>query len=342
MSDTTTASPWHPGETALQATVGVVARMAEIGRRVVREAMPDQHRAFLAGLPFVVAGSVDARGEAWATLLAGAPGFVAAPTPRRLTLDVRPDPADPATEGLRAGEAVGLLGIELHTRRRNRVNGVLRAAAGDGLHLAVEQSFGNCPQYITLRDAAPAAAPAAPSTGPVEESAGLDDAARAAIAAADTVFVATYAEQDGHRQVDVSHRGGKAGFVRVGPDGTLTIPDFSGNLFFATLGNIWLNGRAGLVVPDFATGDLLQVTGEARVILDSPEIAAFRGAERLWTLRPRRVVRRRAALPLRWIARPQGASPSSLGTGDWQEAADRIRSDPRPAAPGGDRAAQGA
>jgi len=328
MSDTATASPWqaspwHEGETAIQATVGAVARMAEIGRRVVRDAMPDPHRAFFETLPVVVAGSVDDEGEAWATLLAGLPGFVTSPTPTRLTLDVRPDPADPASRGLRPGAAVGLLGIELHTRRRNRVNGILRASAGGALELAVEQSFGNCPQYIALRDAALVADPAAPSTGAVEESAGLDAAARAAIAAADTVFVATYADPAGHpgvrRQVDVSHRGGKPGFVRVDPDGTLTIPDFSGNLFFNTLGNIWLNGRAGLVVPDFATGDLLQMTGAAAVILESPEIATFRGAERLWTFRPRRVVRRRAAVPLRWTARDGGASPHALRTGAWPE-----------------------
>ncbi|AWN49453.1 FAD-binding oxidoreductase [Methylobacterium terrae] len=327
MSEASLRSPWHPGETAIQATIGAVGRMAEIGRRVVRDAMPDQHRAFFTQLPFVVLGSVDPRGEAWATLLSGAPGFVAAPTPTTLTLDVRPDPADPAAEGLHAGEAVGLLGIELHTRRRNRANGVLGLAPGGTLRVAVEESFGNCPQYITLRDAAPVApVPAgAPRPGRAEESAGLDDAARALIAAADTLFVATYAEPDGHRRVDVSHRGGKPGFVRVAPDGTLTIPDFSGNRFFATLGNIWLNRRAGLVFPDFATGDLLQVTGEAGVILDSPEIAAFRGAERLWTLRPRRVVRRPGALPLRWATRDRGASPQSLATGDWREAADRIR-----------------
>ncbi|KMO11103.1 pyridoxamine 5'-phosphate oxidase family protein [Methylobacterium platani] len=314
-------SPWHPGETAIQATVGAVERMAEVGRRVVRTAMPDQHRAFFAQLPVVVAGSVDAGGAVWATLLAGPPGFLAAPTPTELTLAARPDPADPAAEGLRPGEAVGLLGIALDTRRRNRANGVLVPSADGSLRIAVTQSFGNCPQYITLRDTIPAADPGESRAGPVEESAGLDAAARALIAAADTFFVATYADTDGGRQVDVSHRGGRPGFVRVDPDGTLTVPDFSGNLFFATLGNIWLNGRAGLVFPDFATGDLLQLTGAAEVILDSPEIAAVRGAERLWRVRPHRVVRRRGALPMRWSDRPAGASPQALATGAWPDAA---------------------
>ncbi|MDR5671235.1 pyridoxamine 5'-phosphate oxidase family protein, partial [Burkholderia cenocepacia] len=94
--------------------------------------------------------------------------------------------------------------------------------------------------------------------------------------------VASYVGDGAERQVDVSHRGGKAGFVRIGDDGVLTIPDFAGNLFFATLGNFRVNPRAGIVFADFETGDVLQMTGEAEVDLDSPEIAAFQGAERLW------------------------------------------------------------
>ncbi|MBW8860077.1 MAG: pyridoxamine 5'-phosphate oxidase family protein, partial [Caulobacter sp.] len=92
-----------------------------------------------------------------------------------------------------------------------------------------------------------------------------------------------------------------------------------------TLGNILLNGKAGLVFVDFERGDLLQMTGEAEVVLDSPEIAAFQGAERLWTFRPRRVVRRRNALPLRWTFEANGWSPNALLTGDWRQAADRLK-----------------
>ncbi|MEE3626535.1 pyridoxamine 5'-phosphate oxidase family protein [Nitrospirillum sp. BR 11752] len=315
---------WHAGERAIQKRVGVAERMAAVGQRVIRDHMPDQHRAFYAQIPFIVAGSVDPRGDAWATLLAGRPGFIAAPTPRTLEIDARPDPTDPAAGGMRDGEAIGLLGIELHTRRRNRVNGILRSGPGP-FHFQVDQSFGNCPQYIQLRDVRFVRDPADLFTGPVLESAELDAEARRMIAAADTFFVASYAEREDRRQVDVSHRGGKAGFVRVAEDGTLTIPDFAGNLFFATLGNILENGKAGLVFIDFETGDMLQLTGDAQIILDSPEVAAFQGAERLWTFRARRVVRRPGAFPLRWDFQEDGWSPNSLMTGDWVQAADRLR-----------------
>ncbi|WYX49477.1 pyridoxamine 5'-phosphate oxidase family protein [Achromobacter xylosoxidans] len=116
------------------------------------------------------------------------------------------------------------------------------------------------------------------------------------IARADTLFVATYADTEAAgRRVDVSHRGGMPGFVRIDGD-TLTIPDFSGNRFFNTLGNMVLNPRAGLLFIDFERGDVLQVSGRAEVVLDSPEIETFAGAERLWRVHVRRVRSR----PGRW------------------------------------------
>ncbi|MCA6126175.1 pyridoxamine 5'-phosphate oxidase family protein [Bradyrhizobium sp. WSM 1704] len=316
---------WHAGEKAIQQQVGVAERMEAVGQRAVRDFMPDQHREFYAQIPFIIVGSVDHEGDAWASLLAGRPGFIASPTPHSLEIDARPDPSDPVSAGMRDGDAIGLLGIELHTRRRNRANGLLRASSGKALGFDLDQSFGNCPQYIQLRDFSFVRAPDEPFTGEIERSTALDQAARDMIRTADTFFVASYADREDRRQVDVSHRGGKAGFVHVAGDGTLTIPDFAGNLFFATLGNILVNGRAGLVFVDFATGDTLQLTGDAEVILDSPEIAAFQGAERLWRFRARRVVRRRGALPLRWAFQANGWSPNSLMTGDWAQAADRLR-----------------
>lgn len=315
--------PWHEGEIYLQEKVGVVERMASVGQRFIRDFMPDQHRDFYAQLPYIVVGSVDNRDDAWATLLEGRPGFMSSPLPTVLEINLKADVSDPAGEGLIDGQPVGLLGIEMHTRRRNRMNGFV-SHTPEGLRVDVDQSFGNCPRYIQLRDFEFVRESRQPHSGTVENLSTLDEAARSMIATADTFFVASYADRKDRRQVDVSHRGGKAGFVRIGEDDTLTIPDFDGNLFFNTLGNIVLNGKAGLLFIDYTNGDMLQMTGDAQVILDSAEIAAFQGAERLWTFKPRRIVRRRNALALRWVFREGGWSESSLMTGDWGQAADRL------------------
>jgi len=318
-------APWHPGETEIQQSVGVLEKMDEIGRRFIRSRLIEQHRLFYPQLPFLVVGAVDMQGHPWATFLTGNPGFLNASSEQTLAIAAVRDAGDPAVQGMRDGDAIGLLGIELHTRRRNRLNGTIANNSAAKFDLQVVHSYGNCPRYIQYRDYHFARDPSADFEAPVEALGGLDAEAKDMIQAADTFFVASYAEIDGNRQVDVSHRGGKPGFVRVGADDLLTIPDFNGNLFFNTLGNILLNGRAGLSFTDFMTGEVLQMTGRAEVILDSPEIAAFQGAERLWTFRPERILRRREALSLRWTAREEGESPFSTMTGDWDEAADRLR-----------------
>ena len=210
MSGELIESPFHPGERTAQLLAGSSPRGATI-----RDWMPDQHRAFFAALPFVLTATTDAAGWPVATVLAGAPGFIASPDPWTLRIAARRDCDDPAAQWLKPEASIALLGIDLTTRRRNRANGVIAAATERALVVAVRESFGNCPQYIHIRDLE--VVPAKPAT---EVMNGLDQPAREAIEAADTFFVAT---SGGAVGVDISHRAGRPGFVRL--DGnTLTIP----------------------------------------------------------------------------------------------------------------------
>ena len=298
--------------------------MVGVGQRQMsRTWMPDQHREFYSQLPFVVLGAVDRQGDVWATLRTGQPGFMNSPTPEILQIKLEPQPNDPAHEGMQPGDAIGMLGIELHTRRRNRMNGNVLRELDDGIEIVVTQAYGNCPRYINLRqyDFVEETADIA------QELTATDLLIRRMVTSADSFYVATYVVRDGQKQVDASHRGGKAGFVRMEEDGSLTVPDFSGNLFFNTLGNILLNPRAGLTFISFENGDLLQMTGTAEVLLDDPEIAAFQGAERLWRFTPQRIVHRQAALALRWADQAEGESLNSTMTGSWEQAAERLEAE---------------
>jgi predicted pyridoxine 5'-phosphate oxidase superfamily flavin-nucleotide-binding protein len=150
----------------------------------------------------------------------------------------------------------------------------------------------------------------------------LDQAARDLIRRADTFFIATaYPAAAGggsSHGVDVSHRGGKPGFVRVDADGTLTAPDFIGNFFFNTLGNLAVNPRAGLLFVDFDSGDLLHVAADAQIIWEGRELESFAGAQRLLRFHVREMRRIEGALPLRWGT--AGISPFLARTGDWSRA----------------------
>ncbi|MBS7670653.1 pyridoxamine 5'-phosphate oxidase family protein [Croceicoccus gelatinilyticus] len=312
---------FHEGELAMQRAAGVADRMAIVGPKVIRTFMPDQHRQFYEQLPFLVAASVDEGGDVWATLMTGEPGFISSPSPTDLSVRATLHESDPALDGLREGGAIGLLGIELHTRRRNRVNGLIDKFGPNQMQIRVRHAFGNCPKHVRLRQYAFHRNPSLASAESAVRTTSLDAAAVAIIENADTFFVASYADTGGERLVDVSHRGGLPGFVKVETDGTLTVPDFAGNLYFNTLGNFVVNPRAGLLFVDFAIGDLLQLTGKARIIHSGPQVEQFEGAQRLWNFAPDRIVLRPAASPLRWTTVADGISPHSRKTGTWSDVA---------------------
>ena len=288
-------TPFHEGEQALQQDTGAFGTLSVAGPRVIRSFMPDQHRDFFAQLPWVVLGTVDGAGQPWASALAGPPGFMHSPDPQHLVVKAAAPP--------RQGQPVGLLGIEPHTRRRNRMNGVVGAVHPDGFTVQVSQSFGNCPKYIQAREPSwtGAAAGAQPQDLPA-----LDNAARQRVATADTLFIATAhpdaaAGAQASHGVDVSHRGGRPGFVRLAQDGRLQVPDYNGNHFFNTLGNLLLNPLCGLLFVDYESGALLQVAARAELVTDGPLLREHAGALRVLVLQVLAVRRHGpGALPLAW------------------------------------------
>ena len=281
---------FHSGERAAQAFAGVASV-----NPAIRNYMPDQHRAFFSLLPLLPMATLDRQGAPVATILTGSPGFVSSPDRNTLRIAVHFDRSDPAAGYMVQDAPVGILGIDLATRRRNRANGTLWSVSPEAMVVSVEQSFGNCPRYIQTRFWQEHTV----EPGPVEPLVGLDVAARATIAAADTFFVAS---SSGSRAgfmggVDISHRGGRPGFIAVDGD-TLTIPDFHGNGYFNTLGNLLLDPRAALLFVDWADGSLLHLSGRVDILWD--EAREFAGAERLWRLSVTSGWRRQAALPLSW------------------------------------------
>jgi predicted pyridoxine 5'-phosphate oxidase superfamily flavin-nucleotide-binding protein len=307
------AGPFHEGELIAQALSGVGAP----GAGGIRPFMPDQHRAFFGLLPYLFIATTDAEGWPVATVLTGPPGFVQSPDATTLTVAAVPRAGEPGAEMFTVGRPFGALGLDFATRRRNRANGLITAAGEGGLSLQVLQSFGNCPQYIQTRAVKAGSA----SSRPAEVIAFPAPEALAQIARADTMFVATNAGgQDGSLEnggADISHRGGLPGFVKVSGD-VLTIPDFRGNRFFNTLGNLLLDPRAALLFVDFETGDLLHLQGRVEIDWEPPVGEWPEGVQRRWRFTVERAWRRPAALPLRWTFGDY--SPVTLNTAAWNAA----------------------
>ncbi len=319
-------SPFHVGERQVQERLGVRDKIEAFARKAVRDHMPDQHRDFYAQLPFVLIGSVDEQGQPWASIVAGHPGFMTTPDARTLHIAARPLFGDPLTANLRPGTDIGILGLQPETRRRNRLTGRVASVRSDGFTIAINQTFGNCPQYIQTRVVGDLEeADSGVIEPPISRSDAFDSHTRMMIEHADTLFIATAYSDSGvaaNQGADVSHRGGEPCFVKVEDDRTFVFPDFSGNNHFNTVGNILLNPKAGFLFVDFETRDLVYMTGAAGIVWEGEEVRAFAGAERLIRFRAAEIIRIEGSLPLRFDFGDY--SPMLEHTGSWAEAAETI------------------
>jgi len=263
---------YHEGELAVQSQAGVTPQACEVGK-IVRPFIPPAAQAFAREQRIAVLSTADPQGQVWASLLSGPAGFLQA-ADDLLRSERLPVEGDPGRENLGPGAQAGVLIIDLATRRRMRVNGTV-AAVDSGFSLHPREVYGNCPQYIHVREAEPDQPGAGRS---VLSGSSLSDAQREWIAGAATFFLATRHPEAG---ADASHRGGAPGFVRVPDANHLRFPDYPGNKMFNSLGNIAVEPRAGLLFVDFETGASLQLTGRASVLWEPEARRDFPGAERV-------------------------------------------------------------
>ncbi|MEP5758238.1 MAG: pyridoxamine 5'-phosphate oxidase family protein [Litoreibacter sp.] len=259
---------FHAGERSLHEKLDISERQHQLGLRMVRDHMPDQHREFFASLSSVHIGALDSSGHPWAVMRVGSAGFMASADEKTLSISSSPLLGEPADLDFSVGAKVSVVGIEFETQRRNRLNATIAALEGDTLALHVDQSYGNCPKYIQIRSKASATA-TQPSQ--IEASTILSEADKAQITRADTLLIASRAAQlgdDPRAGVDINHRGGMPGFVTVLDDNTIQFPDYKGNSFYNTFGNIVTDNRVGLQFVDFETGTLINLKGTASLIED--------------------------------------------------------------------------
>jgi uncharacterized protein len=269
-------SNYHAGELFVQRQAGVEAQARRIGQGI-KSTMPPAAQVFVQQQPMVLVGSIDTDGQVWASLLTNTPGFLMPIDERTLRIAATPVFGDPLRDNLHDQAEVGLLAIELASRRRMRLNGQVERLPDGNFAVRARQVYANCAKYIQARTLETIGT-GVRAPGRIHRSDRLTAAQQAWVAHSDTVFIAS-AHPDGG--ADVSHRGGKPGFVRVVDARTLIVPDYAGNTMFQTLGNLKANPQAGLLWIDFAGGATLQVTGTAHLIWDVEHVAAFAGAERL-------------------------------------------------------------
>jgi uncharacterized protein len=261
-------SPFHEGELQVQQQVGETIAAQQNGQ-IIADTIVKGALKLIEQQHMVVLGSVDAQQNIWASVLFGSPGFIKPVDPQAIEIDLTQailNPHEPFWANIQTEHQIGMLVIELASRRRLRINGTIAQLTRDRLRLNVLESYPNCPKYIQRRQlvlklSTAATKPCAqPQFGQI-----LTSEQQHWIASADTLFVAS---AHPNRGVDASHRGGNPGFVQILDGRSLRIPDYAGNSMFNTLGNLVVNPHAGLVFLDFDRSRTLQLMGQAMIQWD--------------------------------------------------------------------------
>src|ERR1700761_2573795 len=185
---------FHAGELAVQQRAGVRAEASRLSAMVEPGELRGGIAGWLAARSFAALTARAAEGRLWISPLAGPPGFLDAVSPAELALRSPLPTADPLY-GLPSGQQAGLVVLDFAARRRIRVNGTLTVAGDGTLSVAVQQAYGNCPQYITRRVVDPAllspGRPGGPGAGRVQHGTTLAPREAALVRTADTFFLGT-------------------------------------------------------------------------------------------------------------------------------------------------------
>jgi ferredoxin-NADP reductase/predicted pyridoxine 5'-phosphate oxidase superfamily flavin-nucleotide-binding protein len=294
-------SPFHEGEQSIQNHVGLRSKMEVIGQKFIRSYMPEQHRDFYCQLPFMVVAAKDQNNLPWLTLLCGDEGFIRSEDSTHLAFATLPFHGDALEHSFVEGAQIGMLGIESHSQRRNRVNGTIISTDTKSIAVHVDQSFGNCPQYIANRQYYWSDSK---DEIKVTHHERLTQSMQQWIKNSNTFFIGSgYSTKVNNKKIngmDASHRGGIAGFIKIVSSNQLVFPDYSGNNFFNTIGNLIIDPKVALLFVDFMTGSMLQVTGKAQIDFDSKDIKKHAGAQRLIHVFIDEIKCLENILPLRW------------------------------------------
>ncbi len=260
---------YHEGEKLIQ-TKARERNEAEQNGRLITDKIIKGAINFIEQQPMAIVSSADDHANIWTSLLIGDYGFVSVLAQDKISFNkekIYSDNKDIFFKNIINNDQIGILFIELKTRKRFRINGTAKDLP-NSIVIDVQEAYPNCPKYIQQRIFS---IPENFNKPEVIKTSGkeLSNELQKWIISSDTLFVGS---QSSDKNMDASHRGGYPGFVEILDDKTLKIPDYQGNSMYNTLGNFVQNPNSGILFIDFKKGKTLQLIGKSEIIFDQTSI----------------------------------------------------------------------
>jgi len=276
----TKISPFHEGELEVQRLAGEQEIATKVGDLIQETVLP-RALDFIRQQSVIWIGIEDQENLLWAFPLFGSPGFINPNEGEMIEIYLGKKHAIPDKwlSYLKKGKSIACLVIELSSRRRVRINGIIQGINEGRLEIDVQQTYPNCPKYIRKRELQ--GEPDLYQFHYKSSGTAINAQLENIINQSDTAFVAS----NGPNGADVSHRGGASGFIKCESDNKITVPDYKGNSMFNTLGNFKANPFGGLIIIEFNQDYYLQLTGKINICFNKehPKLTTG-GTNRFWEL----------------------------------------------------------
>jgi len=154
---------------------------------------------------------------------------------------------------------IGMIGLNFENSKRIRING--KGQIKDNkLKINIDEIYSNCPKYIKKRIFSKNLSTKT-KQNVITESLLSTDIIHT-ISNLDTFFIASSHNEKG---VDISHKGGTNGFIKVISPIKLEFVDLPGNNLYNTLGNIYTNPYINIFFIDFDRRNTYQILGKATI-----------------------------------------------------------------------------
>ncbi len=271
---------FHEGELELQRLTGEQDIAEKVGR-LVQNSIAPQQLDFIRKQSVLWVGIEDQENLLWAFPLFGSPGFINPGEGKLIEIELAKKnyPAEEWLDYLEEGKSIGCLVIDPMSRRRLRINGVIKKPGKHRLQVAVMQSYPNCPKYIRRREVRDR--PGQSGFYFISSGMTVNSQVKSILEQSDTAYVASI----GPNGADLSHRGGSTGFIKCESQNTIIVPDYKGNSLFNTLGNFSLNPNGGIMIVDYERNYFLQITGKVNVFTNEKFTKLNTGGtDRFWVM----------------------------------------------------------
>lgn len=252
-------SVYHEGEVYIQELMGV-RTISDSLSSMIKKDMSVVATQFLKTLSFSVITFSKETSILHSSIVFGLNSFIKILTKNELLIDLKNRSFIPKEILEEKTLTIGFIGLDFENKMRIRINGK-GDIKNNQLHLVIDEIYSNCPKYITNRKL----------NGKLDffdeikhyKNSSLEKNSINILTNADTFFLSTIHKSKG---ADISHKGGKKGFLRVVSPAQLEFDDFPGNNLYNSIGNIYTNKNVNILVIDFFSNDILHIVGTAKIM----------------------------------------------------------------------------